>query len=379
MVRRLLPANRSVLLLGARQTGKSTLLRSLAPDLELNFASPATFREYAAHPERLEAELLAAPKSVKLVMLDEVQRIPAVLDTVQVIVDAQPERFSFLLSGSSARKLRRGSVNLLPGRVRSLALHPLVASEIGSEFELKRVLLQGSLPGIYRQEDDEERSADLRSYVDTYLREEIQAEALVRDIGGYARMLELMAASSGRVLNLLNLSRDSGIRYETLRRYVSILEDTLLGFVVPAWSPGDKVGLVAHPKVFLFDTGVRNVLLRRNLKTIAPDDKGILFEHLVAFELCRRTGGICPEAKVSHFRTKHDAEVDFVFEIDNELWAIEVKSGSDPTSFRASGMKALSQRARIARKIVVFQGSKKLQRDDLEFIPFLDFAHSLPM
>src|SRR5439155_329013 len=182
--------------------GKSTLLASLEPDLTINLASPATFRDYVAQPERLEAELRGAQAGVRTIFLDEVQRVPAILDAVQVILDEMRGRFRFLLSGSSARKLRRGHANLLPGRVQVHQLHPLVASELGSAFRIERALAHGTLPGVYVETDAGERAAVLRSYADTYLREEIQAEALVRDIGGYARLLELVASASGRVLNL---------------------------------------------------------------------------------------------------------------------------------------------------------------------------------
>jgi uncharacterized protein len=187
---RLAASRRSVLVLGPRQVGKSTLLHSLGPDLTVNLASPATFRDYVARPEPLEAELRAAGPDVRTVFLDEVQRVPALLDLVQVLLDERPVRLRFLLPGSSARKLRKGQANLLPGRIH----HPLLACEIADAFDLDRVLAHGTLPGIYAEADPSTRESDLRGYVDGYLREEIQAEALVRDVGGYARLLELIAA-----------------------------------------------------------------------------------------------------------------------------------------------------------------------------------------
>ena len=202
---RLARGKRSILLLGPRQVGKSTLLKSLEPDLSINLASPATFRDYATHPERLAAELRAAGPDVRTVLLDEVQRVPALLDTVQVLIDEQPNRFRFLLSGSSARKLRRGQANLLPGRIHVHYLHPLMACELGDAFDLELSLAQGTLPGICSEKDPETRAMDLRSYADTYLREEIQAEALVRNIGGYGRLLELVATESGKIFNLSSL------------------------------------------------------------------------------------------------------------------------------------------------------------------------------
>lgn len=375
---RLRADSRNVLLLGPRQVGKSTLLGALKPDLTLNLASPNVYRDYLAHPERFEAELEAAHESVHVVFLDEVQRVPMLLDAVQVQVDRNPRRFRFLLSGSSARKLRRGQANLLPGRVHLHYLHPLLACELGGAFDLNRALAHGTLPGIYSETDPEMRAADLRAYTDVYLREEVQAEALVRNLGGYARLLDLVAASSGKVLNLAALSQDAGIAHESVRRYLEVLEDTLLVFRVPAWSGSTRAGLVAHPKHFLFDLGVRNALLRRPLNHPLSDEMGLLLEHLVAYELVRRGGSLWPESRVSYYRTKHGAEIDFVLEIGREVWAIEVKaSRRAPTS--TAGFESFSKRAtRLVRKLVVFLGPRAQRLGDIEVLPLRDFLALLP-
>ena len=374
---RLAASRKSVLVLGPRQVGKSTLLGTLDPDLTVNLASPASYREYVAHPERLEAELAEAPSRVRTVFLDEVQRVPALLDVVQVTIDRQPRRFRFLMSGSSARKLRRGSANLLPRRVHVHHLHPLLAAELGDGFHLDRALAQGTLPGIWQERDAVERERTLRSYADTYLREEVQAEALVRDIGGYARLLDLVAASSGRILNVAALCREAEIGHETARRYVEVLEDTLVVFRVPAWSGSDRASLVAHPKLFLFDAGVRNALLRRPLDRPLPDERGPLLEHLVAYEIHRRLGTLWPEARLFHFRTRAGAEVDFVVEVGRDLWAIEVKASRNITAPR--GIEALAGRVdRVRRKIVVFLGPRPQRVDGVQALPLGTFLDELP-
>ena len=376
---RLKQDRRHVLLLGPRQVGKSTLLGSLAPDVTLNLASLATFREYVAQPERLEAELRAAPPTIKTVFIDEVQRVPALLDGVQALVDAHPRRFRFLLSGSSARKLRRGHANLLPGRIILHHLHPLLARELQSDFNLDRVLAHGTLPGIYADRDPDGRSSTLRSYVDAYLREEIQAEALVRDIGGYSRLLDLAAASSGRVLNLHALSRDAAVSYETARRYLDVLEDTLILFRIPAWRGSERASLVAHPKVLLFDLGVRNAILRRPLDRPLDDERGLLLEHLVGLELRRREGTIWPEARVQYFRTRRGAEVDFVLSVGRENWAVEVKASRHVDARDLKGLEAFAEHARtVARRIVVFLGSRPLRIDGVDVLPIEDFLATLP-
>ncbi len=376
---RLRQDRRHVLLLGPRQVGKSTLLGALEPDLSLNLASLATFREFVTQPERLERELRAAPATTRTVFIDEVQRVPALLDGIQAIVDAHPRRFRFLLSGSSARKLRRGHANLLPGRVVLHHLHPLFACELGTDFNLDRVLAHGSLPGIYADTDPEGRAATLRTYVDAYLREEVQAEALVRDIGGYSRLLDLVAASSGRIINLHALSKDAAISYETARRYLDVLEDTLILFRIPAWSGSDRAGLVAHPKLLLFDIGVRNALLRRPLDRPADDERGLLLEHFVGLELRRREGTLWPEARVQHFRTRRGAEVDFVLSAGRELWAIEVKASRrvDPRDLK--GLETFSERApKVTRQMVVFLGPRRQRIGKIDVLPVEEFLAELP-
>jgi predicted AAA+ superfamily ATPase len=369
----------NILLTGPRQVGKSTLLAGLAPDLAISLAGPATFRRYVARPELLEIELRAAPAGVRTVLIDEVQRIPELLDVVQVFADEQPGRFRFLLSGSSARKLKRGRANLLPGRIHTYSLHPLLVTELGTDFDLDRCLAHGTLPGVYAQPDREAREKTLRTYADTYLREEVQAEAIVRDIGGYARLLELVAATSGRILNARALSQQAGVPYETTRRYIEILEDTLVTFSVPAWSGSDRASLIGHPRIYMFDIGVRNALLRRSLHMPSPDERGYLVEHLVTYEIYRRLADIWPEAKLSHFRTRSGVEVDLVVEFENERWAIEVKAAWSATRQDLSGIHAFSDRAkRVMRKIVVFLGPRPLKIDDVEGLPLQMFLDELP-
>lgn len=376
---RLRTGREHVLLLGPRQVGKSTLLDTLAPDFALNLASLTTFREYVAEPERIERELLAAAPGVRTVLIDEVQRVPALLDGVQAIVDAHPRRFRFLLSGSSARKLRRGHANLLPGRVVLHHLHPLLARELGADFRLERVLAEGSLPGIYADTDVHRRAGVLRTYVDAYLREEVQAEALVRDVGGFARLLDLVAASSGRVINLHALSRDAAVSYETARRYLDVLEDTLVLFRIPAWSGSDRASLVAHPKVLLFDIGVRNALLRRPLDRALDDERGMLLEHLVGLELRRREGTVWPEARVHHFRTRRGAEVDYVVSLGREQWGVEVKASRHVDARDLKGFAALAAHApRLSRRIVVYLGTRRQRLDGTEVVPLEDFLEQLP-
>jgi predicted AAA+ superfamily ATPase len=380
LILRLLRATpRSVLLLGPRQVGKSTLLAAMGPDLTLNLADPGVHRRFVARPEMLNEMLAAAPATTRLVFIDEVQRAPALLDALQVVLDAQPARFRFLLSGSSARKLKRGQANLLPGRVVSFAMHALLERELGASFQLDRALAHGTLPATWMEPDAERRAELLRSYADIYLREEVQAEALVRDLGGYARMLDFVAAASGTIVNVNALCRAAEIQHETARRYLDVLEETLVMFRIPAWSGSTRASLVAHPKLYLFDIGVRNALLRRPLDRPLDDERGLLLEHFVAQELFRRTGTLWPEARLHHYRTKHGAEVDFVLEVGRDLWGIEVKAARVASPDMLSGLSSLGERSkRVTRKILVCLTDQRARIGDVEVLPLREFLAELP-
>ena len=258
-------------------------------------------------------------------------------------------------------------------------MHPLLACELGADFDLDRALAHGTLPGVYSEGDSALRAADLRSYADTYLREEIQAEALVRNLGGFSRLLDLMAASSGRILNVQAMCRQAGLGYETTRRYIEVLEDTLVMFRVPAWSGSSRSSIVGHPRLYLFDIGVRNALLRRPLDAPLPDERGILLEHFVACELHRRLRTLWPEAALFHYRTRSGAEVDFVLEVGRDLWGIEVKAGHRVTRSMLRGLASLASRTeRVKRRIVVFLGGRRQLLDGVEVLPLAEFLEELP-
>jgi predicted AAA+ superfamily ATPase len=370
----------SFLLLGPRQVGKTTLLQELGPDLVIDLADLANLRRYQQRPDTLDGELAALKgKGPHQVLIDEVQRVPALLDQIQGWADREKGRIRFLITGSSARKLRRGQANLLPGRVHLHYLHPLLVRELGDDFDLERVLAHGTLPGVYSESDPIQRTRTLASYSDLYLREEVQAEALVRDLGGYGRLLDMMAASSGAILNLRKLCKDAEIPYETARRYVEVLEDTLLVFRVPAWSGSDRHSLVGHPRTYFFDTGVRNAMLRRPLDRPLEDERGLLLEHLVAQELHRRVQNAWYGTRLFHFRDRGGAEIDFVLEVGRELWGIEVKSARTLKDLPRRGFDALESRAKgLKRRIVVFLGPRPQKIEGVEVLPLTTFLDELP-
>jgi predicted AAA+ superfamily ATPase len=208
---------------------------------------------------------------VSVVFVDEVQKVPALLDEVQALIDRGGVRF--ILTGSSARKLRRGGGNLLAGRAVTRRLHPLTGRDLGDRFDLGRALRFGTLPAVVTSSDEEARDL-LRSYGETYLREEIQAEAVVRNLGGFARFLDVAAAQCGEILNYTAVGRDAGLATRTVQEYFQVLEDTLIGFRLEAWGRSPRARLVRHPRFYLFDTGITNALTHRLTATVDPIARG---------------------------------------------------------------------------------------------------------
>lgn len=317
---------KSILLLGPRQVGKSTLLESLSPDLSINLGLQSEFLAFTSNPDELENRIrLFNPKTI---LLDEIQRIPELLNTVQVLIDKNKEGMKFYLSGSSARKLRRGSANLLPGRLFTYRLGPLSCLDMNFEIDSGKALSLGCLPEPYFSTDRHFSEKLLRSYVGTYLQEEILAESLVRQVHGFSRFLTVTAENSGKFLDFSKIAAKSKVNRSAARRFYEILEDTLICDRVEPYFIEDA-DLVKHSKYYLFDIGVVNGLLG-NFHASA-DRVGLLFEHLFFNQLKNNSYSIDIELKISHFRTRGGLEVDFIVEVDGRTIAIELKA-SEPSS-----------------------------------------------
>ena len=286
---------KSILLLGPRQTGKSTLIQSLEPDITFNLANERVFLQFARNPEELTERL--AGGSFQTVFIDEIQRLPSLLNTIQSIMDERVHDCKFYLTGSSARRLKRGKANLLPGRVFSYRLGPLVCGELNYAMDTEKALETGTLPELYTEDSIRYRTKALRSYASTYLREEIQAEALTRDLEGFSRFIYSVAAYSGKFLDLTKLSSASQITRQSAIRYFEILEDTLIVNRCPTFSKIEGKRLVRHPKFYFFDTGVLNGLLS-NFK-VSADRVGIFFEHLIFNQILSSAFANDVEVKIS--------------------------------------------------------------------------------
>ncbi|MEK7270226.1 MAG: DUF4143 domain-containing protein [Planctomycetota bacterium] len=339
------------MILGARQTGKSTLFRMLKSPKDILFDLQERHERMrlARDPSLLTRALLAPGPARRHVLIDEVQRVPGLLDEIQLLLDRHPDRFTFTLTGSSARRLRGHDVNLLPGRVHRHRLSPVCLWEVAGTAAgtilpapfrfaparpaprraLEDLLVLGSLPGAFS--GGRAFRDTLASYAEAYIEEEVLREMAARSLGAYDRFLELAAVESGRVVNLTKISQASGIALSTIRGFYGVLSDTLLGFTVPPYLGSGRDRIIKTPKTYLFDVGVRNAVARLPLERgILATEGGNLLEHWLACELEARIGYIGRTHRLSFWRTQEGVEVDFVLETPKEAIPIEVKYTETP-------------------------------------------------
>jgi predicted AAA+ superfamily ATPase len=373
-----LPARRSCLLLGPRQTGKSTLVRSSLPEdaWTVDLLEHDTFLRFARDPSQFRREAESKLKAgTRTIFVDEVQKVPELLDEVHALIERHRARF--ILTGSSARKLRRRGTNLLGGRAATRRLHPLVRAEMGESFDLERVLRYGALPAVVTDSDEDAREI-LRSYAETYLREEIQAEALVRNLGGFSRFLDIAAAQSGELLNFSSVARDASLAVRTVQEYFEILEDTLIGLRLEPWRKSVRSRLVAHPKFYLFDTGVVNALCHRLGAEIDPSMRGRLFEHFVVLECVRAIDISGSEARTFFWRTNHGAEVDLVIERHGKLEiAVEIKAKARIGGPDVSGLRAFAEQHPRVPLTVACLAREESTRDGIRIVPYAKLLDEL--
>ncbi|MDD5657653.1 MAG: AAA family ATPase [Elusimicrobia bacterium] len=344
-----LPAARSFFLFGPRLTGKSTLLRQTFAGqdvLSLDLLHPSVHQKYLAEPEALIREIEAGNGKYQRVVLDEIQRVPALLDVVHHLMESPlGRRLQFIMSGSSARKLKRAKANLLGGRAWALELFPLTHEELGRNFVLDKALAYGTLPKIYAAQG-EEKEEDLRAYVETYLDAEIKAEALTRNLGAFIRFLPMAAAESGHIVNASNIGREVGVAYKTVQEYFQILEDTLLGFWLEPFAKTVRKRMSKQPKFYFFDTGVLRALkktLKVPLERASPEF-GDLFENFFINEVRRLNSYHRLDLALSFYRTEAGAEVDLVVQRPGKSWlAMEIKSTQRPAAALCSGLLSFAE------------------------------------
>jgi predicted AAA+ superfamily ATPase len=364
----------SFFLFGPRGTGKSTWLRTVFPDAHtFDLLDESLYQSLLADIGRFAGELRAVPQE-RVVVVDEVQRLPALLNEVHRHMEER--RLRFVLCGSSARKLKTAGTNLLAGRAARRHLHPLVPEELGGDFALDTVLRFGTLPVVSAAED---RDDALASYAQLYLKEEVQAEALVRNLPGFARFLPIAALAHGQVVNISGIARDAGAARTTVQGYVDILEDTLLAFRLPAFEARLRIRERRHPKLYWVDPGVVRAMKKMH-GPVAPEERGALLEGWVASLLraYRDYRGLFDEWWYWAPGQGSELEVDFLLKRARDLVAVEVKAARTVASAALRGLRAIGELDAVCRRLVVTRGDRRLKTEDgIEIVPLSEFVREI--
>jgi len=365
---------KSFFLLGPRGTGKSTWLGSTFPDAHvIDLLAEDSYQRLLANPG-LFADELRAVASGRWVIVDEVQRLPGLLNEVHRFIEEK--RLQFVLCGSSARKLKRAGVNLLAGRALHRAMHPFVPEELGANLDLDEIIKFGLMPIVW---DSIEKSETLAAYAQLYLKEEVQAEALVRNLPGFARFLPVAALFHGQTINVANIAREADVARTTVAGYLDILEETLLCFRLPAYEAKLRVRERKLPKWYWCDPGIVRVM-KRVSGVVAPEERGALFEGLVAqlIRAYRDYRVLFDEMYYWAPSAKSDTEVDFLLIQGEEFIAIEAKSGNRFMESWCKGLRAVAKLKGVRRRIIVYPRGPIMQtRDGIEVMPFQHFAELL--
>ncbi len=367
--RLLKPPTQSFFLLGPRGTGKTTWLKDRYPHavwIDLLLPSEVTF--YGARPERLISTAEGAGDNATIV-IDEIQKIPELLSIVHHLIEKK-RGYQFILTGSSARKLKRSGVDLLAGRALLKFMNPFVAAEIGLSFSLEKALEIGMLPLAW---DNASPESVLNTYTALYLKEEIQAEGLVRNIGNFSRFLEIMSFSHGSLLNLNNIASECTISRSTVSNYLQILEDMLLGYTLNVFTKRAKRALTSHPKFYLFDAGVFQALRPKGPLDRPEEIHGAALEGLVAQHLKAWIDDQLGDYELTFWRTRGGSEVDFVLYGKEYFIAIEVKNGDAISRNDLSSLKAFKEDYPEAKRFLLYRGQRRLIQDDIHCVPVQEF------
>lgn len=356
----------SAFLFGPRQVGKSTLLKDQLVDANtINLLKSEEYLNLSNNPAKLREIIIPN----KLTVIDEIQRLPELLNEIHYLIEEKSARF--LMTGSSARKLRRGGVNLLGGRARTFKLHPFSIMELKDDFNLNKAIQNGLLPSVWFSEDPD---GLLHSYATDYLEQEIISEAAVRNVSGFRRFLSVASHCSGKQINYTKLSTDAQIKPTTLREHFEILIDSLIATRVDSWRKGKNRKVVSHEKVYFFDTGVSRILQGRKDYPNKSDEYGCAFESLVFHELRCFTDYKSQES-INYWRTNTGLEVDFIL---GDRIAIEVKSSESISNADLKSLRAIESEAAFkARILVCNEPHARKTEDGIFIIPFIEFVKKL--
>jgi len=358
--------NKSCFLFGPRQTGKTSLIQNTLLGCRVyNLLKTDVFLTLSRSPERIRQEI---NDKEKIVVIDEIQKLPILLDEVHNLIEEK--KIHFLLTGSSARKLRSKGVNLLGGRARTRHMHPFIHKELKREFDLVKALDIGLIPSIYFSDSPKE---DLEAYCGNYLKEEIAAEAIVRNIPAFSRFLTVAGLCNGRMINYTNISRDAEVPKSTVQEYFQILRDTLLGKDLPAWKKPLKRKTVSTSKFYFFDTGIARFLQNRQGLKVGSPEFGEAFEAYLYHEIktyCDYRGA----CNLAYWRSTSGFEVDFII---NDKTAVEIKAKSNITSQDYKGLRALKEEALLKNYVLVSLEKTPRKVDDIQILSWEKFIENL--
>jgi predicted AAA+ superfamily ATPase len=367
------PPKRSFFLFGPRATGKSTWLRHHFADARFFDLLDTKLRLALLRDPALLPKAVAVEPRRRWIVIDEVQLVPDILHEVHRLMERDGRRFA--MSGSSARKLRRGQANLMAGRAVVRSLFPLTFAEYGDPDRAQEAAAWGTLPLVF--DAGEDRADVLEAYALTYLKEEIQAEALVRDLGAFSRFLECAALANAQVTNLSTLARDAGVKRPTVQGYFEVLIDTLLGSFLPSFRPRARVKETAHPKFYWFDSGVARAMAGRVRAPVDRAEHGKLLETYLHHELRAHLSYGHLGGELSYWRTADGVEVDFVWSSGRERVGIEVKASPRWRTADGFGLQSLHTAIRLTKRFAVYLGGEPLHDEGITVLPLATFLQEL--
>lgn len=367
--RKFKPETQNYFLFGPRGTGKSTYLKKEYPDaLYIDLLLPDEFRSYSAKPERL-INIIDAYPDKKIVIIDEVQKIPDLLALIHSLIESK-KNINFILTGSSARRLKHRGADFLAGRVPLYHLHPFTFDELGGYFNIEKALINGMVPVIWNSENAE---AALKAYVDLYIREEVFMEGFTRNVGAFSRFLEAVSFSHASVMNISNIARECEVERKTVEGYISILEDIMLAFRVPVFIKKAKRAVSSHPKFYFFDCGVYRAVRPAGPLDTPEDIAGASMEGLIAQHLRAWIDYSNSDHRLFFWRTQAGNEVDFIVYGSRVFTAIEVKNSKIIRPDHLRGLKSFHADYPDAKKIIVYRGKSRVSFDYITAVPVEDF------